>query len=511
MKIKTAFVFKTLAIIVLASSCSARMKLAPLFTDHMVLQQNARVPVWGWAEPGAEVKATGSWDTNNTIATRACQDGKWMLELPTPSAGGPFTLIAESDSKITLEDVLIGEVWLCSGQSNMDWSVDRSYNAEQNIAGSSNYTQIRLFQVEQQAADEPVKKVGGKWQLSSPASVEKFSAVAYSFGRHLYENLEVPIGLVQSSWGGTSAEVWTRLDYLESEPALNNTLKRFSPERLQQIQQNYQQQLSQWEEQEQTARHSGQRPPERPNMPGILRPKNQPSKLFNGMISPLVPFKFQGVIWYQGEANRHRAEEYSIAFPLLIRSWREIFGHGPFAFYFVQLAPFNAPGNPNIAVIRESQLKTMQEVKNTGMVVITDLVDDINKVHPRSKDPVGKRLALWALAKTYAIDNIVYSGPVYRAMDIQGNKIWLKFDHMLDGLKMKGNELTHFEIAGQDRVFHKAQAVIKGEQVVVSSPEVSNPVAVRFGFHNAAKPNLFNKAGLPASPFRTDKWPVEFD
>ncbi len=448
------------------SAVQADVRLPKIFGNHMVVQQQMPVKVWGWAEPGERVEVSLAGQTR---AASADASGKWLVTLEPLPAGGPHKLIVQANNRIELEDVLVGEVWIGSGQSNMQWPVRRSMNAEEEIA-NARWPKIRLFTVARRIAETPQEDCEGEWLICSPETVGEFSAVLYFFGRKLHQELGVPVGLINSSWGGTVAEAWTSREALEGDEDFRPILER-------------------------GAKFD-------PKIP------NQPAVLFNGMIHPLLNFAIRGVVWYQGESNCARAEQYQKLFPTLIQDWRKRWGLGDFPFYFVQLAPFryrNADPR-NAAELREAQRLTLR-LPNTGMVVTTD-IGDVNDIHPTNKQEVGRRLALWALAKTYGKTDLVYSGPLYREAKIEGNKIRIFFDHVDGGLVVKGEELTHFQIAGADGEFKPAKAVIDGETVVVWNEEVANPVAVRFGWSDDAEPNLFNAAGLPASPFRTDNFPL---
>jgi len=448
------------------SAVQADVRLPKIFGNHMVLQQQMPVKVWGWAEPGERVEVSLAGQTR---AASADASGKWLVTLEPLPAGGPHKLIVQANNRIELEDVLVGEVWIGSGQSNMQWPVRRSMNAEEEIA-NARWPKIRLFTVARRIAETPQEDCEGEWLICSPETVGEFSAVLYFFGRKLHQELGVPVGLINSSWGGTVAEAWTSREALEGDEDFRPILER-------------------------GAKFD-------PKIP------NQPAVLFNGMIHPLLNFAIRGVVWYQGESNCARAEQYQKLFPTLIQDWRKRWGLGDFPFYFVQLAPFryrNADPR-NAAELREAQRLTLR-LPNTGMVVTTD-IGNVNDIHPTNKQEVGRRLALWALAKTYGKTDLVYSGPLYREAKIEGNKIRIFFDHVDGGLVVKGEKLTHFQIAGANGEFKPAKAVIDGETVVVWNEEVANPVAVRFGWSDDAEPNLFNAAGLPASPFRTDNFPL---
>ena len=458
------------ASLLVVSSATADVKLPAIFSPAMVLQQKSDVAIWGWADAGEEVTVSLG---ETKVSGKGGADGKWLVKLKTPAAGGPFTLAVKGKNEINLPDVLVGEVWVCSGQSNMQWTVRQAENPE-GEAKQANYPQIRMFSVQRNIADKPQDDCQGSWVVCSPETVSSFSAVGYFFGRELHKELQVPVGLINTSWGGTICEAWTCQEALGSEA----DLKHFAEKKV-------------------TIDTAKMNP-------------NQPSVLFNAMINPLVPYGIKGAIWYQGESNRARAEQYRKLFPTMIADWRKHFEQGNFPFLFVQLAPFDY-GNADpaeLAEIWEAQTKTLTVSPNTGMAVTTD-IGNIKDIHPKNKQEVGRRLALWALAKTYEKPDLVYSGPLYESMSVEGNKIRLKFQHTAGGLVAEGGKpLSHFTIAGDDHKFVPAKAEIDGETIVVSSPEVGKPVAVRFAWEDTAEPNLFNKANLPASPFRTDDLPL---
>jgi len=436
----------------------------------MVLQQNSEVKIWGWADEKTLVSVTTSWDGKEYTAT-ANDNRNWGVVITTPVAGGPHSI---QINDIKLDNVMSGEVWICSGQSNMQWALSATYNAEAEIS-SARFPEIRLFYVARQYADEPKKDCYGSWKPCNPETAKSFSAVAYYFGKELHKNLNVPIGLIHTSWGGTPAEAWTRKDVLENDEDLKVYLERFNEKIVK-------------------------------SDPGIL-PLNQrsPSSLYNAMISPLIPYMIKGAIWYQGEANVREASLYEKLFPAMITNWRQDWGQ-EFPFYFVQLAPY-AYNTPVVgADLRDSQRKTLT-LSNTGMAVTMDIGNPTD-IHPRNKQDVGKRLALWALAKDYGKKDLEYSGPLYKSIKIEGQKVRVYFDQVDGGLTAKGDGLTHFEVAGADQVFFPAKANIDGETIVAFAEEIDQPVAVRYAFSNIAEPNLFNKAGLPASSFRSDNWPI---
>ncbi|RKY09911.1 MAG: sialate O-acetylesterase [Planctomycetota bacterium] len=487
------------AVMLLASLSPAEVRLPAVIGSNMVLQQQSEAPLWGWADPGEKITIRAKWKKGRARA-KADADGKWTAFLTTPKAGGPYTIRIKGANTIKLENVLVGEVWVCSGQSNMQWSVSNSNNSAEEIAGAQ-YPNIRLFYVKRKVADTPQDDCEGAWRECSPETIPEFSAVAYFFGRNLHKQLDIPIGLIHTSWGGTPAEAWTRRPILEANEQFAPIVRRYDkmvaayPKTLEA----YNKKLARWTEASKRAKAEGKQPPGKPRPPRGPGNPHTPGGLYNAMIAPLIPYAIKGAIWYQGESNASRAYQYRTLFPAMIKNWRDDWKQGDFPFYFVQIAPYKNQ-NPEI---REAQLIAMKNTANTGMVVTTDIGNPDN-IHPKNKQDVGKRLALWAMAKTYGRQDIVYSGPIYKGMKVEGDKIRIFFDHIGGGLVAKDGPLTHFAIAKKEGDFVPATAVIDGDTVVVSSDNVKEPADVRFGWQNTPEPNLFNKEGLPASPFRTD-------
>lgn len=638
----------------------AQLILPAIFSDNMVLQQQSDAPVWGKANPGAEVRVTTSWNKKR-YETAAGKDGKWMVQVKTPSAGGPYNIsIASSGTSVELKNVLIGEVWICSGQSNMEMTMDdwiKIDNYKEEIAGA-NFPNIRLLKVEKATSLAPASDVnvrGGSWQVCSPASVPDFSAVAYFYGRNLHKNLNVPIGLINTSWGGTGAESWTSAKALQLMPDFKEAaelimnLPQSESERnalISNMQNAWNQELidkdfglknniaaavdyndSSWDTMEVPGLWEGSKLPEFDGIVwfrkaieipagwsgkdltlslgkvddnettyfngqeigktyGYMTPReytiparlvktgkaviavrvhdgggeggfhgekenvfinlskqerknaielsgswkykvavdlkkdiqplplqysshqNNPTCLFNAMIHPFTQFRIKGAIWYQGENNESRGYQYRTLFPLMINDWRTHWGYD-FPFYFVQLPNFKAiekdPGESDWAEVREAQAGALH-LNNTGMAVTID-VGNPQDVHPTNKQDVGHRLSLVALAKSYE-KNIPYSGPMYHSHKITGDKIRIRFEHIEKGLKIKdGSVLKGFSVAGPDRKFYWADATIENDEVIVSSPYVVFPVAVRYAWAGSPVCNLYNTAGLPTAPFRTDDWP----
>jgi sialate O-acetylesterase len=462
----------------------ANIVLPSIFSSNMVLQQSSVVKMWGWADPGEVVEIIPGWN-NAFVKTSANQNGSWMVDIKTPQSGKSYEITYKGKNTIVLTNVVLGEVWLCSGQSNMDFPIIKTSVSWQNGVLSyeeevkhADYPGIRLFHVARHESDTVQKNCSGEWKVCIPENAGTFSAAAYYFGRYLHNKLNVPIGLIQSSVGGTHAELWTKREVLD-DTVYNTFWKVY------------------WEGLEKYTKHKESKD----TSLKVVHKSYTPSCLWNGMISPLIPFKIQGVIWYQGEANDTRNDRYSRVFANLIDNWRKEWNQGDFPFYFVQIAPYK----DRTPELREAQLQTWKSVSNTGMVVVTDAGDSTN-IHPRNKQVVGERLALWALANDYGFKDIQYSGPIYKSMKIEKNSIRLMFDYADHGLESKDGALKEFTIAGQDKIFYPAEAVIDGATIVMHSKNVKNPIAVRYAWKNFMHPNLYNKDGLPASPFRTDDW-----
>ncbi|MDF1667788.1 MAG: sialate O-acetylesterase [Planctomycetota bacterium] len=502
-----------LSLILLPTLASADPTLPAVFSDNMVLQRDKAVPVWGKADPGEKVTVEFA---GQSLSATANDKGQWTVtleKLKTNATGQELKVTGKSGQARSYKNVLVGEVWLCSGQSNMQWTLNRAMNGKAEIAAAK-YPLIRLLSVKRTASVKALKNITGRWQPCTPKSAATFSAVGYFFGRHLHKELNVPIGLINSSWGGTRAEAWTKLGALQAQDSLAPLLKHWDKSintyDVKVEKERFQKALTAWKYKLKSVK-KGRRAPRKPRMrwdPALSY--HRPGNLYNGMISPLIPFAIKGVVWYQGESNLGRAEQYKTIFPTMIKNWRQDWQQGDFSFYFVQLAPFRYKwGDPSIcAELWEAQLFTMKTVKNTGMAVITD-IGDHKDIHPKNKHDVGKRLALWALAKDYKKSDVVCSGPIYKAMEVRGNKVVLSFD--LYGSKLKsrdGKALTNFKMAGADKKFYPAKARIVGATIEVECDQVPAPKSVRFGWKDTANPNLVNKEGLPASPFRTDQWPA---
>ena len=467
----------TLSFVTLLSltlTTSAEIKLPQIIGENMVLQRNEPIVLWGWDDPGQQVNVAVAGKHGQATTDTA---GQWMVRLDPLPAGGPHEIQIKGSNTVSLANVLVGEVWLCSGQSNMEWTVRNSNNPEEEIANSE-HPLIRHIKFAHRPSAQPEDdSPTGGWLESNPANVPNFTAVGYFFARHLKNELNVPIGLIGSNWGGTRIEPWTSPAGFQSVPALKSIGDNLA------------------------------------DFP-VINAKGQVNHqsalaLYNGMIHSFRHFNFQGAIWYQGESNRGDAMMYYEKKKALIQGWRDVFDDPDMPFLFVQLAPFTYGGSVTaLPEIWEAQTAALQ-IKNTGMAVTVD-IGNVKDIHPRNKQDVGKRLALWALANTYGQKDLVYSGPLYKKHKTSRNKIVISFDHTGDGLVARdGKALTHFQIAGADKAFVDATATVKGDTIVVQADTVDRPQAVRFAWHQLAEPNLSNANGLPASPFRTDDWKSE--
>ena len=518
--------FSVLAITaVVSGSLRADVKPNPLFTDGAVLQRGQPVPVWGTARDGEKVTV----EFNNQKVSTTAADGKWSLNLKPLKEGGPFTMKITGDNAVTVNNLLVGEVWVCSGQSNMEWTFAKAHNANEERPKAA-FPKIRMFTVKKNVSAKPLAEAVGNWVECSPETVNGFSAVGYFFARDLYQKLGVPVGMIHTSWGGTPAQAWTSLEGFGADPELQEYVaairKKLAdydaaaaayPAKLEEfnskakewqetVAKDHQQAMNAWSEATAQAKQAGQPLPPKP-APASPQPKapplpdggsGEPATLFNGMLAPIIPYGIKGAIWYQGESNAKQPKQYRTLFPAMIADWRARWKQGDFPFYFVQIAPFN--NQP--PEIREAQFLTLAKVKNTAMAVTTD-VGNATDIHPKQKEPVGQRLALAARALTYG-EKIEYSGPLYDSMVVKDGKILLSFKHVGGGLVAKDGELKGFTIAGEDKKFVPAEAKIQGSNVIVTAAGVPAPKAVRYGWENVPDVNLFNREDLPASPFRTD-------
>ncbi|QOV87661.1 sialate O-acetylesterase [Humisphaera borealis] len=515
LRLRTALMAAALpAAFLFAGQANADVKLPAVIGNSMVLQQGQPVPVWGWADDGEKVTVKFG---DQTVTTEAA-GGKWSVKLaPLTASAKPAEMTVSGKNSITLKDILVGEVWVCSGQSNMEWTVSSAKDAQKEIA-AANHPTIRLFDVPNTTSPkEKQTDTKAAWTACTPQTIGPFTAVGYYFGRELNQKLNVPVGLLHSSWGGTPAEAWTEISYFQKSPELAGI-----PSSWDQQAQNYQKQkeawdknkdklMADWKAKADEAKAAKKPVPQQPRPPqDPATSPHSPATLYNGMISPLLPYASKGAIWYQGESNAGRAYAYRTLLPLMIQSWRDAWGNQDFKFLIVQLAnfqqPAKVPGDDSWAELREAQTMTAA-LPNNGQALAIDLADadNPNDIHPKNKQDVGKRLALVALGKYYGKD-VVYAGPEYDSMKIDGEKAVIKFKNA-QGLKAKGDKVLGFAICGEDKKWVWADAKVEGDTVVVSSPEVKKPVAVRYAWSINPLTNLYNAADLPANPFRTDNWP----
>jgi sialate O-acetylesterase len=506
------------ATLLLASGFAfADVELPAVISDHMVVQSGEPVTVWGWADAREPVTVRLG---GQEVATKADGDGRWTVDLPEMRPGGPHELVVKGNNEITVSDVLVGEVWVCSGQSNMNWRVRASNDADAEQAAAK-HPGIRMFTVAPAARGEPQERCAGSWVVCSPETVGAFSAVGYYFGRELHGRLKVPVGLLHTSWGGTPAEAWAPGDSIRKNrflrPLHERWAKSLSSFDGKKAAARHRRQLEKWKKDAAKAKAAGKRAPRRPRAPvDPDRSPHAPGRLWNGMVQPLLPYPVRGVIWYQGESNAGRAHQYRTLFPLMIECWREGWGRPDLPFGFVQLANFGARprgqavpsgGDSMWAELREAQVMTLREVENTGMAVTID-IGNVTDIHPRNKQDVGKRLAAWALGSTYGKD-VSVSGPLFRKRDATGKGLRLRFDHADDLRTTDGKDPAGFAVAAQDGKWIPAKATIVRGAVEVFHPKGRRVVHVRYAWSDApSEPlNLVNGAGLPASPFRTDDLP----
>jgi sialate O-acetylesterase len=492
------------------ASGRADVRLPAIIGNNMVLQADKPLPIWGWAEPGEDVTVSLR---DAKITAKADAQGTWSVKLPAQkSSADPAEMTVAGKNSIKITNILVGEVWGGSGQSNMEQSVAGSANKDQEIQ-AANFPSIRLFLVPKRLSPKPLNDVNASWVVCSPQTIPNFTAVLYFFGREIHKAQNVPVGLIGDSWGGSRIEPWMTYEQFAAQPELKPDLENYNKAKEEHVKvmatrKQILPALKAWLDAAEKAVAAGQDVPDPPA--GVpADPLNQftsPSAMYNGMVHGIVPFAVRGFLWYQGESNRGQGMHYADLMKGLITNWRTLWNEGEFPFLFVQLAPYRYDANETaLPEIWEAQSATLA-VPNTGMAVTTDIAT-IGDIHPPNKQDVGKRLALWALANTYGKKDVVYSGPLYESMAVEGDKIRIKFKHTAPGLAARdGKPLSWFSIAGEDKQFHAAMATIDGETVVVNSPKVTNPVAVRFGWNQIAEPNLANKAGLPASPFRSDRW-----
>ncbi len=499
-----------------AGTAAANIKLPALFSEHMVLQSGETVPVWGWAAPDEKVAVEIGGQKLTTIADAT---GEWRVRLEPLPSGAKLTLTVRGENSVVVNDVLAGEVWLGSGQSNMRLEVSRAnhFEAEKTAA---NLPEIRMFTVNKNATTTTATDGRGSWQICNSNSVGAFSAALYFFGRELHQQLKAPVGLINSSFGGTYIQSWISLDAQKREPALQPFVDAFektiqTPFDDAAAEAELKKAMDEWQIHATKNKAEGKGEPRKPVKRTDPRvDQNSPANLFNGMIAPLIPYRIKGVVWYQGEQNAGSqapalADLYRLQLPTLIRDWRSRWNEGDLPFCWVQLPGIGKRPNgfqteSGFELVREGMLETLA-LPDTGMAVAIDIGEPDN-IHPKNKQEVGHRLAVWALARVYHRD-LPFSGPIFKRCDTSGPEMKIHFTHTDGGLVCHGDALKSFGITGADKVWHPAEARIDGDVVVVSSKDVPKPVAVRYGWAKDPECNLYNRADLPASPFRTDRWP----
>lgn len=469
-------IFYTLVFVLLPSLVKSEVKLPAMFSDHMVLQQQSNVAIWGWAKKGSTITVTPSW-SKKAVTTKTDTAGKWKIYITTPVAGGPYKITVSDGVPVLLDDIMIGEVWLCSGQSNMEMPMkgfkgQPVLGSNEEILHAKNKN-IRIITVPRASSLESLENFKGHWEQASPVSIAEFSATAYYFGRLLNEILDVPVGLLHVSYSGSTIETWMDASWLKEFGVQGIPTKKDS----------------------------------------INTPNRTPTLLYNGMLHPVISYSIKGCIWYQGESNYTDPDLYEKLFEKMVKEWRIQWGVGDFPFYYAQIAPFNYAQFPqeerkekyNSAYLRDAQRKAMKHIPNSGMAVLMDTGEKDN-IHPANKKAAGQRLAYWALSKTYDVQGFTHASPSYDRMEIKDSAIIISFENAPDGITSFGEPLTCFEVAGKDKKFYPATATLGRKSVTVSSPQVKDPVAVRYAFKDFVKGDLFGTNGLPVSSFRTDDW-----
>ena len=506
----------SLLIVITSQTTRADVTLNNLFGDHMVLQQGIQNKIWGKADPGEKISVSIAGQSHTTVAKK---DGSWSVQLDAiMEYGGPHALTVAGNNTQTLKDVLIGEVWVCSGQSNMQWPVQQANDADLAIA-TADLEHIRLISVPQVGTQEPQWNFKGEWAVCSPENVGDFSAVGFFFGRQLHQTLHIPVGLIDNAWGGSACEAWIDRNLLSSDDRFKPLIERWiktestMPEALKA----YERRLVVWKQASEKARAETKSPPRRPRHPeSLLTGNSRPGNIYCGVLAPTIGYGMKGAIWYQGESNASRAVQYRELFPFMIDSWRDEWGLGDFPFYWVQLADFKdekpEPAESEWAELREAQTMTLKKLNNTGEAVIIDLGEG-KDIHPKNKIDVAKRLARLALAETYSMPEIAYRSPLYQSMQHNGdNRLILTFAHVEP--KASGwrpfdvREPVGFTIADSSKTFVHAQARILADgRIEVWSDTVADPVAVRYAWADNPVCNMYSSAGLPLTPFRTDDFP----
>lgn len=442
------------------SAIRAEIRLPAVFTDHMVLQRNSEVTFWGWGTPSENITIMPEWLNGDTITTQVTNMGKWSARIRTGEAGGPYKIRIHGSSEVTLSDVMLGEVWLCSGQSNMEWCINYGIQNGEEEARNANFSNLRIFHLPQIGASSPQENCFSQWALCTPESVRRTSAIGYFFGRNISEELNVPVGIIVAAWGGTPAEVWTSRESVMSDPVLAD----------------YFYGVTQWW----------------PVEPGAL---------YNSMIRPVMPYEIAGCIWYQGEANHTRADSYARLMQRLITSWRAGFNK-EFPFYLVQIAPFKYQSKDNgPARLREQQAMLPKMMNKVKMITVSDMVNNIQDIHPRDKRSAGLRLSYLALDDTYGKFVGDYESPVFKAAHLKDNKVIISFEGIKKGLEIRGDRIEGLKIAGDDRIWKEASAKVKGNELIVTTSESKSPAFISYCFDDDSTGNLFSIEGLPVVSF----------
>ncbi len=498
--------------LVLASALRAELKLPAIIGDHMVLQQKLSNPIWGWDAPGTKVTVTFAGQTH---AATAGADGKWLVKLAAlPANKAPQTLsITAGATKRDITDVLIGEVWMCSGQSNMQWSLGQTYTGDIEGAGARR-SMLRIVSVPQVGTQELKTDFKGQWEIATAANAKDFSAIGYIYGRYLHDILDVPVGLIDNAWGGSAAEAWVRRETIERDPRfaalMDSTRTRETNAQSEKARTDYVAAQAKWKENADKAKAEKKNPPPAPPGPQqYLAGNSRPGNIFAGVVNPTLGYGIKGVIWYQGESNASRAYEHEQLFPFLIEQWRKEQGQGDFSFYWVQLADYMAekpqPGESAWAELRETQTKTLR-LPNTGQAVIIDIGEG-RDIHPRNKYDVASRLVRWALVKDYGL-KFPYRSPEYQSVEFAGNKATVTMDCF--GSSLRAFDIAEgkgFAVCGEDRKWVWATGkIVPPNKVEITSDQVAAPIAVRYAWADNPVCNLFSADGLPVTPFRTDSF-----
>lgn len=498
-------------VLALSPAARAELKLPAIIGDHMVLQQKQSNPIWGWDAPGTKVTVAFAGQTKSA---EAGADGKWTVKLdPVPANDKPQTLSIAGSTKRDIQDVLVGEVWMCSGQSNMGFTLSSDWNGDIEAAASK-LPNLRLIKVPQVGTQELQNDFKGEWKASTAESALPFSAVGFLFGRYLHEILGVPVGLIDNAWGGSAAEAWVRRDSLEKDPRfkllMESTVQREAVMQSEKAKKDFEATLAKWKEDAEKAKAEGKPIPRQPQSPlQWLTGNARPGNIFCGVMNPTLGYGIKGVVWYQGETNASRAYEYLDLFPFMIEQWRKEWKQGDFPFYWVQLADFlpekPEPGDSNWAELREAQTKTMK-LPNSGQAVIIDLGEG-KDIHPKNKHDVAARLVRWALVKDYG-QKFAFRSPEFKGVEFNGSKAMITLDCFGSSLRpFDVAEAIGFAVCGEDKVWHWAKGLIRGkDQVEVWSDKVEKPIAVRYAWADNPVCNLFSNEGLPVTPFRTDSF-----